>query len=363
MHMLTAEIVTSCADADSGPWAPERQLATFGAAARRAGRPASRPQTGPVELAGAPRVTGGGAGVRGQGEQAGAAGQPGQAGPCVHSEQAGASTNSEGAQLLSLFEDAAAGLKLGEREVIELRLRQGFAAAEVASVLGVSRGRAQLLLLRAADHLEACLGALLVGRAGRGECEELTCLLAGWDGRLTAALRKRVSRHIEHCPTCKARRAVELRPARLLDLPPGAALAAGAAESFRLALGAPAALRARTMALAAGRGDGAAAHRSAVLTRAGYYGERGFPQPSYAASVGLARPYSIAGARARLRSARPRWVAVAAVAAFVVAVAAVAAIALAAGPGLVTADTRQAHDRPFINHRQLRSWIEQNRLR
>ena len=68
---------------------------------------------------------------------------------------------------------------------------------------------------------------LLVVRAGRDECGELRSMLTGWEGHLTVLLRKRVYRHIERCTTCTARRAIELRPAMLLDLSPGAALAAG----------------------------------------------------------------------------------------------------------------------------------------
>ncbi len=186
----------------------------------------------------------------------------------------------ERAELRPLFEDAAAGLEPAEHEVVELQLRQGLTGAEVAAVLSVSRSHAHALLSRAAEQLEACLGVLLVSRTGRAECAELDAMLAGWDGQLTIPLRRRVHRHMEHCPTCSAKRAVELRPAMLLDLTPGAALTAGAAESFRLATAAPPELKAHTMALAAGDGPSAAAHSAAVLGRAGAFGRRGFPRPS-----------------------------------------------------------------------------------
>ena len=114
----------------------------------------------------------------------------------------------------------APGSAPSEREVIELRLRQGLEPGEVATVLGVSRSRAHTLLTRAEDQLETCLGVLLVGRAGRDECAELGSMLTGWDGRLTATLSKRVGRHIEHCSACSARRAVELRPSTMLELTP-----------------------------------------------------------------------------------------------------------------------------------------------
>ena len=193
----------------------------------------------------------------------------------------------ERSDLRALLEDAAAGLNPGEREVIELQLRQGLETAEVATVLGISRNHAHALLSRARQQLETCLAVLLVGRAGRAECGELGTMLSGWDGRLTILLRKRVHRHIEHCATCGARRAYELSPAMLLDLSPGAALAAGAALSLRLARGAPEGLRAHTISLATGQGVGAAAHRAAVLSRAGAFSHSGFPKPVHGPQAGL----------------------------------------------------------------------------
>jgi hypothetical protein len=199
------------------------------------------------------------------------------------------------AGLRALFEQARAGLGSGDREVIELLLRQGLELGELATVLGVSRGRAQTLASRATDELETCLGVLLAGRAGRDECAELGSLLTGWDGRLTASLAKRAGRHIEHCSACSARRAVELRPSAMLDLTPAAALAAGAAESFRQAAGAPAALKAHTIALATGGGSASAAHTTAVLTRAGTFGWQGFPKQAHGA-LGAGGAHGASGA-------------------------------------------------------------------
>ena len=208
--------------------------------------------------------------------------------PDVTDDSADVAAAAERADLRALLEDAAAGLNPGEREVIELQLRQGLETAEVAAVLGVSRNHAQARFSRARAQLETCLAVLLVGRAGRGECDELGAMLAGWDGRLTILLRKRVHRHIEQCRACGARRAHELRPAMLLDLSPGAALAAGAAMSLRLARGAPDGLRAHTLTLATGQEIGAVAHRAAVLNRAGAFDHSGFPKAAHGATAGLA---------------------------------------------------------------------------
>jgi len=224
--------------------------------------------------------------------------------PDVTDDSGDVSEHAARAQLKTLFEEAAAGLNPGEREVIELQLRQGLEAAEVADVLGVSRNHAHSLLSRARDQLEACLAVLLVGRAGHGECGELGSMLTGWDGRLTVLLRKRVYRHIEHCATCTARRAIELRPAMLLDLSPAAALAVGAAASLKLVASAPMALRGHTLALATGHGPVAAAHRAVVVARAGSFGTGGFPNPVHAGQAGLAGQHAVGAVQALRSSAR-----------------------------------------------------------
>ena len=147
-------------------------------------------------------------------------------------------------------------------------------------VLGVSRNHAHSLFSRARDQLEASVAVLLVGRSGRQDCAALDQLLHGWDGRLTAALRKRVGRHIDRCAVCSDRRRQELKPALLLSLAPGALLGLGAARDAigSLAgvgglgglggLGQPVApptgLRADVLHLATDPGPHAAAYRAAV---------------------------------------------------------------------------------------------------
>ncbi len=234
----------------------------------------------------------------------------------------------EPVDLPSLVEDAAAGLNPAEREAIELQLRQGLEPAEIAIILGLSRKRVQSLLPRARDQMLASIGVLLVGRAGRDDCRELASMLSDWDGRLSVPLRKRVHRHIERCGACTARRAVELRPARLLGLSPPAAIAAATAESLRSAAGPPAALRAHTLTLAIDRTPSAVAHRAAVLNRAGPFGRDGFPRPVRAPLAMLSRSSASA---ARRSPARKRTAAAAGV--VIALVAAAAAFALAGNGG------------------------------
>jgi RNA polymerase sigma factor (sigma-70 family) len=221
--------------------------------------------------------------------------------------------DAERARLRDLLDAATTGLTPGERDVIELELRQGLAVAEVAWVLGVSRARANARAREAREHLEACLAAVVVARAGRRDCRLLTGMLAGWDGQLTVALREQLHRHIGRCPACSTRRDLELHPARLFGQSPGEALADAAAASLRVAPGPPDVLRAHTLALAAGQDPDAIAHRAAVLGQAGTFDSHGFPKREPGPEAAPARGDGGGQARRRGRFAVAAGLAAAAV--------------------------------------------------
>ena len=124
----------------------------------------------------------------------------------------------------ALVREALPGVAPAEQEVLDLQLRHGLASSEVASVLGVSRNHSHALMSRARGQLETALGVLVVARAGRRDCLDLDAMLAGWDGRLTVLLRKRVNRHVERCAVCSRRREQEMTPAMLLGVAPVIAL-------------------------------------------------------------------------------------------------------------------------------------------
>jgi RNA polymerase sigma factor (sigma-70 family) len=189
----------------------------------------------------------------------------------------------ERAESRALIRAAVAGLNDGERDVIN-QLWHGLEVPEVAMVLGVSRNHAHSLFSRARDQLEASVAVLLVGRSGRQDCAALDQLLHGWDGRLTAALRKRVGRHIDRCAVCSDRRRQQLKPALLFSLAPGAL---------------PAGLRANVLHLATDPGSHAAAYRVAAGQGTRTFHINGFPRASQSWHLGLARmahlPLSAAG--------------------------------------------------------------------
>jgi RNA polymerase sigma factor (sigma-70 family) len=138
--------------------------------------------------------------------------------------------DSERAELRWLVRSTLNGLSPDEREVIELDLRHGLHGADLAAVLGVPLKTANALAWRARERLEKELGALLVARTGRRTCHDLEMLLVGWDGRMTAQTRTRVSRHVERCQICTKSLRGLLRPAVVFGMPPLAALPTGLRE-------------------------------------------------------------------------------------------------------------------------------------
>ena len=190
--------------------------------------------------------------------------------PDVTDTSADVSGEAERDDLRRLLRSAVRGLNTGEQDLIELQLRQGLDVAEIAAVLGVSRNHAHALLSRARDQLEISLGALLVARSGRGDCAALNTMLEDWDGQLNVLMRKRINRHIEHCPTCAERKKQELAPALLLGLAPLAALPIAAM---------PAGMREQVLRLASSDTPDAAAHRASVAQRTEPFGHHGFPKP------------------------------------------------------------------------------------
>jgi len=120
-----------------------------------------------------------------------------------------------------LLADAAEGLDERDRTVLALHLAGGLDGEGLALALGTSVGTAQVAAHRMRERLATSLGALLVARQGRQDCTELGSILAGWDGRFTVLVRKRVARHVKGCEVCdRRRRAV---PATLLSAGPALA--------------------------------------------------------------------------------------------------------------------------------------------
>ncbi len=119
-------------------------------------------------------------------------------------------------QLRELVRAAATGLSDADREVFELTVRHGLSPADLAAILGVSTNHAHARMSRVRTQFEGALGALLLARSGRDRCATLADMLQGWDGKLTALLRKRIDRHARDCDVCGDERRDRMRPAELL---------------------------------------------------------------------------------------------------------------------------------------------------
>jgi RNA polymerase sigma factor (sigma-70 family) len=182
------------------------------------------------------------------------------------------------AELRRRVRSALSDLDPGEREVLSLELRHDLHGADLAAVLGVSRNQAHALVVRARGQLEKDLGALLVARTGRRGCRALDTLLADWDGRLTAVMRKRISRHADQCEVCDNRRRSTLRNAALFGMAPLAVL--------------PGWLREDVLGLCSDTSQLALTYRQEVTLRAGPFGPNGFPQ-----AIRSPRPRALALAR------------------------------------------------------------------
>jgi RNA polymerase sigma factor (sigma-70 family) len=122
----------------------------------------------------------------------------------------------ETSALRDLVWDASAGLAERDRAMLDLHLRQGLEGAELGEAMGVSASNAYVMLNRMRGQVERSLGALLIARLGRDDCDELDGILVDWDGRFSPLIRKRVARHVDSCDTCEARRRRIVSPLALL---------------------------------------------------------------------------------------------------------------------------------------------------
>lgn len=182
----------------------------------------------------------------------------------VPAQAPGIDVATERAELQALVISAIDGLNPSERDVIELSLVHELDGEELAATLGVSRNHAYALLSRARSQLERSLGALVVARTGRSACAGLEAMLAGWDGKMTVLMRKRISRHIERCGICGERKRRELTPALFAGALPVVALTPG--------------FREQVLRVLADRSPAGMAHRVTVANRAGPFGPSGFPK-------------------------------------------------------------------------------------
>ncbi|MCU0310821.1 MAG: sigma-70 family RNA polymerase sigma factor [Acidimicrobiales bacterium] len=134
----------------------------------------------------------------------------------------------------------AAAAALGERDasVLDLHLRHGFDAAEIAEALDVTTNNAHQLLFRMKGRLATGIRAWVLFKGGDPQCEELGRVLrAAGVTSFSAATVKVVARHVDDCDECTRRQAAVLAPEAMFAavplLPAGAVLRDRVASALR----------------------------------------------------------------------------------------------------------------------------------
>ncbi|MGK5547331.1 BACON domain-containing protein, partial [Streptomyces sp. URMC 127] len=105
------------------------------------------------------------------------------------------------AELALLAWPEAAGTTAEQREALELAVRHGLAASEVAAVLGLETDAARALLSSAACEVERTRTALAVVESGR--CPVVARFSGDTQVLLGAALRRELVRHVDDCADCR----------------------------------------------------------------------------------------------------------------------------------------------------------------
>ncbi len=131
----------------------------------------------------------------------------------------------EFADSASLVWDAAASLDADTYTVLDLHVRRGLTSAEIADVLGISKGNAYTKVNRMKERTAGAISTYLLIRQGSKDCTELHRMVAAEHlPPVTAKLRRAVDRHAKACDTCDERRKKLVAPmsifAALAAVPP-----------------------------------------------------------------------------------------------------------------------------------------------
>lgn len=116
-----------------------------------------------------------------------------------------------------LIDSAFEGMNQGDRELIDLALRQDLSPTQIGEVIGVSANNASARLSTAKVQLERAVGALLLLRTRGSSCAELRKIVDGQS--FSPLLRKRIARHCDSCDECSATRKRAVAAIALVSLP------------------------------------------------------------------------------------------------------------------------------------------------
>ena len=102
--------------------------------------------------------------------------------------------------LAGLAWQAATSLRLNDYELLELGVRQGMDAGEIAAVLRTRPEAIENKLVDAQNALESAFSSLIVIELGRRACVDLDFLIG--EDAWSPSLQRRVAQHLQTCQTC-----------------------------------------------------------------------------------------------------------------------------------------------------------------
>lgn len=124
---------------------------------------------------------------------------------------------SRDAELVALVWESAEALGPRDYALLDMHVRRGLSADELAGELGMRKGAVYTALSRLRDSFEESVVTLLMMRRGRRECARLAALLEELRAQEpTVEVRRAVQAHIKECETCEATRRGLVAPERLL---------------------------------------------------------------------------------------------------------------------------------------------------
>jgi RNA polymerase sigma factor (sigma-70 family) len=174
-------------------------------------------------------------------------------------------------ELVDLVWESASALSPQEYSLLDLHLRQGLDADELASSLGLAKGAVYTRLSRLRDSLDESVTAAVLMRRGRRECEELDALLERLGATtMTRQIRKAVSEHVDDCDICKETKRRFVAPAELfagltlVPLPDGLSEAIWGGIATTLGLGGAALAATNGSSAVAAQPDGGVSHGVSV---------------------------------------------------------------------------------------------------
>jgi RNA polymerase sigma factor (sigma-70 family) len=120
-------------------------------------------------------------------------------------------------ELVELVWDSAGALNPDEYALLDLHVRHGFGAADLADALHLERGAVYTRLSRLRSSLEESVASTLLVRRGSEDCAGLAAIVAEHGGgeALTPELRRAVRAHVKECEICSDARRRIVNPVAL----------------------------------------------------------------------------------------------------------------------------------------------------